>query len=114
ETVVLTVAVWPSPPVFTSWLGPPAVAVAVNVTGEPGSAAAVAVRESRPTAVPSCHEPARARPFASVVSTGPGTLPWADTTANVTGMPGTGFPYWSRTITVGATVTVVLTAAVCP
>jgi hypothetical protein len=92
-------------------LGPPAVAVAVKVTGlKPG---AVACSVSVLAAVPNVQEFAAAIPFASVVTAVAGsTVPLSPPVANVTATPATGLANWSRTITDGGVVTAVPTVAV--
>src|SRR2546430_17366774 len=93
-------------------LGPPAVAVAVNVTGLLLSPAAVARSVSVLAAVPSVQEFAAATPFALVVTAVAGsTVPLSPVVANVTATPGTGLANWSRTITDGGVATAVPTAA---
>src|SRR5205823_3801405 len=81
---------------------PPAVAVAVNVTGLPLSPAAVARSVSTLAAVPRVQEFAAAIPFAPVATGVAGsTVPLSPLVANVTATPGTGLANWSRTITEG-------------
>src|SRR5207248_522835 len=93
-------------------LGPPAVAVAVNVTGLPLSPAAVARSVSTLAAVPSVQEFAAAIPFAPVATGVAGsTVPLSPLVANVTATPGTGLANWSRTITEGGVATAVPTVA---
>src|SRR5256886_2195559 len=93
-------------------LGPPAVAVAVNVTGLLLSPAAVARSVSSLAAVPSVQEFAAATPFALVVTAVAGsTVPVSPLVANVTATPGTGLANWSRTITEGGVATAVPTVA---
>src|SRR5947199_173980 len=83
-------------------LGPPAVAVAVNVTGLPLSPAAVARSVSTLAVVPSVQEFAAAIPFAPAAPGGAGsTVPLSPLVANVTATPATGLSNWSRTITAG-------------
>src|SRR5207302_1321892 len=96
-------------------LGPPAVAVAVNVTGLLLSPAAVARSVSSLAAVPSVQEFAAATPFALVVTAVAGsTVPLSPLVANVTATPATGLANWSRTITEGGVATAVPTVAACP
>src|SRR5947199_3473228 len=96
-------------------LGPPAVAVAVNVTGLPLSPAAVARSMSTLAVVPSVQEFAAAIPFATVATGVAGsTVPLSPLVANVTATPATGLANWSRTITEGGVATAVPTVAACP
>src|SRR5437763_11028955 len=96
-------------------LGPPAVAVAVNVTGLPLSPAAVARSVSTLAAVPRVQEFAAAIPFAPVATGVAGsTVPLSPLVANVTATPGTGLANWSRTITEGGVGTAVPTVAASP
>ena len=96
-------------------LGPPAVAVAVNVTGLPLSPAAVARSVSTLAVVPSVQEFAAAIPFAPVATGVAGsTVPLSPLVANVTATPATGLANWSRTITEGGVATAVPTVAACP
>src|SRR5205823_4567718 len=93
-------------------LGPPAVAVAVNVTGLPLSPAAVARSVSTLAAVPSVQEFAAAIPFAPVATGVAGsTVPLSPLVANVTATPGTGLANWSRAITAGGAAAAVPTVA---
>src|SRR5437868_15289411 len=93
-------------------LGPPAVAVAVNVTGLPRSPDDVARSVSVLAAVPSVQEFTAATPLALVVTGAAGsTVPLSPAVANVTATPGTGLANWSRTITDGGVATAVPTVA---
>ena len=93
-------------------LGPPAVAVAVNVTGLPPSPDDVARSVSVLAAVPSVQEFTAAKPLALVVTGAAGsTVPLSPAVANVTATPGTGLANWSRTITDGGVPTAVPTVA---
>src|SRR5881396_1300306 len=80
---------------------PPAVPVAVNVTGLPVSPLAVAVSVLVPAVVPSVQLPTLAMPLALVVWLAPVMLPLPGATANVTVTPPTGLPPPSFTITDG-------------
>src|SRR5205823_786659 len=83
-------------------LGPPAVAVAVNVTGLPPSPDDVARSVSVLAAVPSVQEFTAAKPLALVVTGAAGsTVPLSPAVEDVTATPGTGLANWSRTITDG-------------
>src|SRR5205823_9753767 len=94
-------------------LGPPAVAVAVNVTGLPPSPDDVARSVSVLAAVPSVQEFTAATPLALVVTGAAGsTVPLSPAVANVTATPDTGLVNWSRTITAGGVATAVPTVAV--
>src|SRR5439155_1198859 len=94
-------------------LGPPAVAVAVNVTGLPPSPDDVARSVSVLAAVPSVQEFTAAKPLALVVTGAAGsTVPLSPAGANVTATPGTGLSNWSRTSTAGGVATAVPTVAV--
>src|SRR2546422_2552273 len=96
-------------------LGPPAVAVAVTVTGLPLSPAAVARSVSTLAVVPSVQEFAAAMPFTPVATAVAGsTVPLSPLVANVTATPATGLANWSRTITEGGVATAVPTVAACP
>src|SRR5947208_5476428 len=89
-------------------LAAPAVPVAVKVTGLPVSPVAAAVSEFGPAVGPSVHDVTAPIPLALVVTGVVGlTVPPPVATANVTRTPATGFPFASRTITDGATGTVV-------
>ena len=92
---------------------PPAVPVAVNVTGLPVSPLAVAVSVLVPAVVPSVQLPTLAMPLALVVWLAPVMLPLPGATANVTVTPPTGLPPPSFTITDGWIGTVPPTGAVC-
>src|SRR5216683_4140813 len=71
-------------------LGPPAVPVAVNVTGLPVSVPDVAVRVLVPAVGPKVQLPTVAIPLALVVWAAPVMLPPPAATANVTATPATG------------------------
>jgi hypothetical protein len=92
ETLVFTVALWPLPVLTAIELAAPAVPVAVNVTGDPASPDAVAVKLLAPVVVPSVHEPTVAIPPAFVVAPPPATEPPPEATAKVTDVPDTGLP----------------------
>src|SRR5206468_6871309 len=93
--------------------GPPAVPVAVNVTGLPVSEPEVAVSVFDPAVVPSVQLVTAAIPFAPVVTGAVGfTVPPPDATANVTEAPGTGLSNWSCTMTEGAIATAAPAVAV--
>src|SRR5437764_1401110 len=92
---------------------PPAVPVAVNVTGLPVSPLAVAVSVLVPAVAPSVQLPTLAMPLALVVWLAPVMLPLPGATANVTVTPPTGLPPPSFTITDGWIGTVPPTGAVC-
>src|SRR5213082_1314679 len=92
---------------------PPAVPVAVNVTGLPVSPLAVAVSVLVPAVVPSVQPPTAAMPLALVVWLAPVMLPLPAPTANVTDTPWTGLPFTSFTITAGGVATALFTVAVC-
>ena len=99
------------------WLasGPPAVPVAVKITGLPLSPFEVAVRVFMPVVVPRVHEVTVAMPLALVATAVVGTTaPPPETTANVTETPATGLPNWSRTTTDGSVATAVPTVADWP
>src|SRR5438552_3799699 len=94
-------------------LGPPAVAVAVNVTGLPARPLEDAVRVFVPAAVPSVHDVSAATPLAFVRTGVVGlTLPLPAAGVNVTATPVTGLLNWSRTITAGGVWTGVPTVPV--
>src|SRR5437588_285508 len=94
-------------------LGPPAVSVAVKVTGLPASPADIARSVSVLAVVPKVHEFTAATPLAFVVTAVVGfTLPLPASGVNVTATPGTGLLNWSRTITAGGVATAVPTVAV--
>src|SRR5690606_25292746 len=97
---------------ITSWAAGPAVAVAVNGTGDPVSPALVALSVFAPAVVPSVHAGAVAMPAASVttVPLSPSEPP-PDATAKVTLTPATGLPLMSLTNTDGAVDTAVFTTA---
>jgi hypothetical protein len=108
-SVVPAVAVWPLPELIARFAAAPAVAVALNVTGDPVRPVTVAVADCDPAAVPSVHVvPARPLPFVDtdVLPTDP--LP----AANVTLVPLTAFPYWSVTFATMLLPSVVPTVAV--
>src|SRR6266516_2759826 len=90
-TAVPTVAVWLFPPWSAIELAPPAVPLAVNVTGLPARPVDVAVNVFSPAVVPRVQDVAAAIPLAFVVTGLAGlTLPPPDATANVTATPATG------------------------
>jgi len=86
---------------MTNPLAAPAVPVAVNVTGEPASPVAVAVRVFAPTVVPSVQLPTVAVPLAFVVWLLPVREPPPLATAKITLTPLTGVLLASVMITVG-------------
>src|SRR5712692_4266935 len=99
--------------VIASFVAAPAVPVAVNVTGLPISASAVAVKVFGPAVVPSVQEVTAAMPLAFVSTAVVGlTVPPPVATAKVTAMPATELPLASRTITDGGVATAVPTVAV--
>jgi hypothetical protein len=67
----------------------------------------VALRTFAPVTGPSVHEPTVAIPEPLVVTVAPETEPPPLTTANVTGAPSIGDPFWSVTTTEGGGVTTV-------
>src|ERR1019366_7827178 len=83
----------------------PAVPVAVNVTGDPGSPVDVAAIVFVPGAVPRVQLPTAAMPVAVVVGAGRVTAPPPEAPANVTLTPATALPFASFTITLGAVAT---------
>jgi hypothetical protein len=90
-TAVPTVADCVVEPLLAIDAAAPAVPVAVNVSGLPMRASAVASRVFVPAVVPSVQEVTRATPFAFVLIAVVGTtVPPPETTANVTGTPATG------------------------
>src|SRR6267378_2715954 len=92
--------------VSTRFVAAPAVPVAVKVTGLPVSPDAVAVSVLVPAAVLRVHEVAAAMPSPPVVTGVVGlTVPLPGLTAKVTGIPATGLPLASFTITEGGGVT---------
>jgi hypothetical protein len=103
--------------VITSFVAPPAVPVAVNVTGLPLIPAPVAVAVSvfAPAAVLRVQLPTVAIPLAFVIWVPPVTLPLPPPApgANVTLTPATGFPAPSRTSTDGGEPTALPTGADC-
>jgi hypothetical protein len=101
--------------VTVDWLalGPPAVPVAVKVTGLPviPDPAAVAVSVFVPAVVLSVQLPTVAIPLPLVVWLPPVTLPFPGVTANVTATPTARFPAPSRTSTDGGEPTALPTGA---
>lgn len=89
------------------------VPVAVNVMGlPPRTAAAVAVSVFGPASGPRIQDVTAAIPSAPVVTGVEGlTVPAPKPTTNVTLIPATGLPNWSRTITEGGIGTALLTGA---
>src|SRR6266849_8561496 len=113
ETAVPPVAVWALPALRAICVATAAVPAAVNVTGLPISASAVAVSVFAPAVVPSVQEVAAAMPLALVSTAVVGlTVPPPVATAKVTATPATGLPLASFTITEGAIATAVPTVAV--
>src|SRR6184192_4672773 len=95
-----------------SWVGAPAVPVAVNVTGLPESDPDVAVSVLLPAVALNVQLPTVATPLPFVVWLPPVIVPFPGATANVTATPVTGFPLASFTITEGGEPTAVPTVAV--
>src|SRR5216117_3315054 len=94
-TAVPTVAVWPSPALSAMELAPPAVPLAVKVSGLPARPVAVAVNVFGPAVVPRVQAVTAAMPLAFVVTGLVGlTVPPPDATANVTATFGTGLLNW--------------------
>src|SRR5712692_1297366 len=93
-------------------LGPPAVPVAVNVTGLPVSVPDVAVRVLVPAVGPKVQLPTVAMPLPLVVWLPRVMLPPPEAMAKLTATPATGFANWSRTITDGGVATVAPTVPV--
>src|SRR5213596_3868236 len=90
-TAVPTVAVWLFPPLSPMELAPPAVPVAVKVSGLPARPVDVAVNVFGPAVVPRVQLVTAAMPLAFVVTGLVGvTLPPPDATAHVTATPATG------------------------
>src|SRR6267378_1060071 len=89
--------------------------VALNVIGLPTRGpGAVASNVLSPATVASLQLPRRATPDESVVALLGVRLPSsAPVSANVTGTPGNGFPYWSTTRTAGGVLTGWLAIPVC-
>src|SRR5437588_6591440 len=88
-----------------SWVGAPAVPVAVNVTGLPESDPDVAVSVLLPAVPLSVQLPTVAMPSPVVVWLPPVMVPFPGATPNVTVTPATGFPFTSFTITDGGDLT---------
>src|SRR5437588_76636 len=82
-----------------SWVGAPAVPVAVNVTGLPESDPDVAVSVLLPAVPLSVQLPTVAMPSPVVVWLPPVMVPFPGATPNVTVTSATGFPFTSFTIT---------------
>src|SRR5713101_2698180 len=98
--------------VIASFVAAPTVPVAVNTTGLPISASAVAVKVFAPAVVPRVQEVAAAIPLAFVSTAVVGlTVPPPVATAKVTATPATGLPLASFTITAGGMSTAVPTVA---
>jgi len=99
-----------------SWLGVPAVPVALKVTGLPVETDADAVTVFAPAVVPRVQLLRLATPLTSVL-TAAGVagleLPPPEVTAKATVMPATGFPLMSVTFTDGGAATAVPTVALC-
>src|SRR5438105_12007299 len=95
-----------------SWVGAPAVPVAVNVTGLPESDPDVAVSVLLPAVPLSVQLPTVAMPPPVVLWLPPVMVPFPGATPNVTVTPATGFPFTSFTITDGSEVTAVPAVAV--
>jgi hypothetical protein len=89
ETVLFTVATWPSPADNAIEAAAPAVPVALKVTLP---TPAVAVSVFAPAVVPSFQEPTVATPLAFVVAPVPVAEPPPEATAKVTATPETGLP----------------------
>src|SRR6266516_6351166 len=90
-TAVPTVAVWLFPPLSAIELAPPAIPVAVNVTGLPARPVAVAVNVFSPALVSRVQLVTAAIPLAFVVTGLAGlTLPPPVATAKVPQTPATG------------------------
>src|SRR6184192_3856245 len=90
-----------------SWVGAPAVPVAVNVTGLPESDPDVAVSVLLPAVPLSVQLPTVAMPSPVVVWLPPVMVPLPGATPNVTVTAATGFPFASFTITDGGALTAV-------
>src|SRR5437016_4299712 len=90
---------------------PPAVPVAVKVTGLPESDPDVAVKVFEPAVALNVQLPTVATPLVLVVWLPPVIVPFPGATANVTATPTTGFPFASLTITDGGALTAVPTVA---
>src|SRR5207237_1422009 len=91
-----------------SWVGAPAVPVAVNVTGLPDNVPEEAVRVFDPAVGLSGHEVRAAIPSAPVLTGLVGvTVPLPAAGVNVTATCATGFPFASFTITEGGVLTAV-------
>ena len=90
------------------------VPVAVNVTGDPTSPSAVAVRVFVPAVGPSVQLPTVAMPEALVLGLSAVIEPPPEATANTTVISPTGFPSMSVTSTDGGLDTSVPAAADCP
>src|SRR5205807_2007997 len=86
---------------------PPAVPVAVKVTGLPESDPDVAVKVFEPAVALNVQLPTVATPLVLVVWLPPVIVPFPGATANVTATPTTGFPFASFTITEGGALTAV-------
>jgi len=110
-TFVLTVALWPVPPLTAMVVAAAEVPVALKVTGLPARLPEVAVSVFAPAAVPSVHEPTVATPLALVVALPPVREPTPEPIAKVTETPTTGLPKLSVTSADGAVATFVLTVA---
>ena len=98
--------------VMLSWVGAPAVPVAVNVTGLPESDPDVAVSVLLPAVPLSVQLPTVAMPSPVVVWLPPVIVPFPGATANVTATCATGFPFASFTITDGGEPTAAPAVAV--
>ena len=109
-TAVPTVALWLLPPLMAICVATPPVPVAVKVTGVTPETVAVSVFE--PAVPPSVQLEAVAIPLLLVVALPPETLPPPLATENVTLALETTLLFASRTITLGAMLTAVPTAAV--
>ena len=104
-TAVDAAALCAFPALTTSVVAVLADEVTLKVTGDPVSAALVAVAVLVPTLVPSVQPPTVAIPCALVFCVTPVMLPPPLVTANVTSTPATGFPAASFTMTAGFVAT---------
>src|SRR3954469_14833264 len=97
---------------FITVTGAAAVAIALKVTGEPGTFGALADTVLMPAAVPRIHDPAEATPSELLVAVARLSVPDPLVSAKVTAIPDMPRPSASRIETVGGIATAVPTVAV--